>query len=218
MSPRVIGYIRVSTHEQVESGAGLAAQRTTLLRAAEFRNLDLVEIIADEGVSAKTTKRPGLERALHMVRTGLADTLMVTKLDRLSRSLIDFATLMKEASGSGWTLIILEPDIDFSTPFGKLLANILASFAEFEADMISVRTKEGLAEKKKQGVQLGRRCTIADSTQERILREVRAGSTYRDVARGLTADRIPTPSGRISWAHQTIHEVTKRERALNSNG
>lgn len=213
---RAVGYIRVSTAEQAESGAGIGAQRTALARAAELRGVDLIDVIVDEGISAKSMNRPGLDQALALVRSGEVDALMVTKLDRLSRSIIDFSTLMKESLRSEWALIVLEPDIDFSTPFGKLLANILASFAEFEADMISMRTKEGLAEKKRQGVQLGRPSVIPVDVRDRILREIGDGKTYRDVARGLTRDGVPTPLGGRAWAHQTIHELAKREGALTT--
>lgn len=207
---RVVGYIRVSTADQAAHGAGADAQRTAITRACEYRSLSLVEIVADDGFSGKNMNRPGLERCLHMVRAGQASGLVVTKLDRLSRSIKDFSEIMTASQREGWRLIILEPDIDFSTPFGKLLANILASFAEFERDMISMRTREGMAERKRQGAQIGRKTEIPQEVRD-LIRECRGnGMTYREIATHLSRQEIPTPNGARYWAHQTVCDLVRR--------
>src|SRR4051812_11038212 len=104
-SPRPVGapiravlYTRVSTAEQAESGAGLAAQEAALRAHAARRGWETVDYLTDAGASGKSMAgRPGLARAIDLVTTGQADALAVAKLDRLSRSLLDFAGLMVRA-------------------------------------------------------------------------------------------------------------------------
>jgi DNA invertase Pin-like site-specific DNA recombinase len=92
MSPmRVIGYVRVSTEEQALSGAGLEAQRRAITAECKRRGWELLETIEDAGYSAKDLKRPGVQEALRALEAGDAKALVVAKLDRLSRSMLDFA-------------------------------------------------------------------------------------------------------------------------------
>src|SRR5437016_12318168 len=88
---RVVGYVRVSTDEQAHSALGLKAQRSAIRSEVQRRSWTLVAIHADAGVSGKSLHRPGIEAALKTIAAGEASVLMVAKLDRLSRSLADFA-------------------------------------------------------------------------------------------------------------------------------
>src|SRR4051794_12815141 len=102
----VVGYIRVSTDEQAESGAGLAAQRTAIEAECARRGWTLVETFEDAGASGKSLDgRPQLAAALNAVETGQAATLVVAKLDRLSRSVHDAAGLLDRAQRAGWSLV-----------------------------------------------------------------------------------------------------------------
>src|SRR4051794_28677833 len=92
--PRAIGYCRVSTGEQVNSGAGLDAQRAVLTQEAARRGWEL-QLVVEEGLSAKDLNRPALRKALLRLDAGEADVLMVSKLDRLSRSVKDFGGLLE---------------------------------------------------------------------------------------------------------------------------
>jgi len=89
-------------------------------------------------------KRPGLASALEQLDADQADTLVVSKLDRLSRSLLDFAALVERSRRNGWTLVALDLAVDTTTPSGEMLANVLAAFAQFERRLIGQRTKEGV--------------------------------------------------------------------------
>ena len=152
-SEAVIGYVRVSTNEQADSGLGLAKQRSVITSEAKARGWALWEVIADEGISAKSVQgRPGLLRCLQMLEAGEASVLMVHKLDRLARSVGDFASLVRLAERQGWAIFISDLAIDMTTPTGGLMANISASVAEWERRIISQRTKDALAVKKAQGV------------------------------------------------------------------
>src|SRR4051794_32111797 len=102
---RVVGYIRVSTEEQASSGAGLEAQRAAVVAEAKQRGWELAHVFEDAGLSGKSLKgRPGLSAAIEAVERGGAQALVVAKLDRLSRSLLDFAELMDRARRQSWSL------------------------------------------------------------------------------------------------------------------
>src|SRR5215471_12398823 len=133
---RVIGYVRVSTEEQAVSGAGLEAQRRAIVAECKRRGWELVETIEDAGYSAKDLKRPGVQEALRVLEAGEASALVVAKLDRLSRSLLDFAALMATAQKQRWGLVALDAAIDTSTPAGEALVAMLATFAQFERRLI----------------------------------------------------------------------------------
>ena len=95
---RVLGYVRVSTSEQASSGAGLEAQRRAIIAECERRGWHLVETIEDAGYSARDLRRPGIQEALRALEAGEASALVVAKLDRLSRSMLDFSKLMAKAT------------------------------------------------------------------------------------------------------------------------
>jgi DNA invertase Pin-like site-specific DNA recombinase len=149
---RVVGYVRVSTDEQGMSGAGLEAQRRAIVAECERRGWQLVGVLDDAGYSAKDLKRPGVQEALRVLRAGEASALVVAKLDRLSRSLLDFTALMGAAQKQTWALVALDCAVDTSTPTGEAMANMLATFAQFERRMIAQRTREALAVKRASGV------------------------------------------------------------------
>jgi DNA invertase Pin-like site-specific DNA recombinase len=196
----VVGYVRVSTNEQADSGAGLEAQRAAISAEAERRGWQLVHVFEDAGASGKSLNgRRGLERALEAVERGEAGGLIVSKLDRLSRSLLDFAALMERRRKRGWNLIALDLGVDTSTPSGEMMASVLATFAQFERRLIGQRTKDALAVKRAQGVQLGRPRAMSVDTVERIHELQRLGMSVSDIAHELNAMGIPTATGRGRW-------------------
>src|SRR5438067_13176540 len=164
---RVLGYVRVSTDEQSSSGAGLQAQRAAILAECERRGWQLIDVIEDAGFSAKDLKRPGVQEALRVLKSGDASALVVAKLDRLSRSMLDFTGVMATAQKQGWALVALDCAVDTTTPAGKAMANMLATFAQFERRLISQRTREALAIKKAQGVRIGRPPSMPEGVRRR---------------------------------------------------
>jgi Resolvase, N terminal domain len=106
---RAIGYVRVSTGEQADSGAGLETQRQAIQAEAARRGWELVDIFVDAGASGKSMNgRTGLAAALEAVESGEAQGLIVSKLDRLSRSVIDFASLLELSRKQDWALVALD--------------------------------------------------------------------------------------------------------------
>ena len=204
---RVLGYVRVSTDEQSNSGAGLEAQRRAIVAECERRGWHLVEVIDDAGFSAKDLKRPGVREALRVLEAGDASALVVAKLDRLSRSMIDFTGLMERAQKQGWALVALDCAVDTTTPTGEAMANMLATFAQFERRLISQRTREALAVKKAQGVKLGRPRSLPPRVRTRIRRMRGRGMTLEAIARKLNDEGVPTAQGGKRWYAATVRAI-----------
>src|SRR3954454_7553968 len=207
---QVLGYVRVSTSEQAGSGAGLEAQRRAILAECERRGWHLVETIEDAGYSARDLRRPGIQEALRALEAGKASALVVAKLDRLSRSMLDFSKLMAKATSEHWALVALDVTVDTSTPSGEAMANMLATFAQFERRLISQRTKEALAVKKASGVRLGRPPTMPQAVVRRIQRQRAGGESLRAIANSLNGDEVPTAQRGAQWHAATVRQVLLR--------
>jgi DNA invertase Pin-like site-specific DNA recombinase len=192
---RVCGYIRVSSAEQADSGLGLQAQREAITAEAARRGWELVALLEDAGASGKDLKRPGLQEALRLVESDAAEVLCVSKLDRLSRSVHDFSGLLQRAQRRGWSLSVLDLQLDTSTPAGGLVANLMASVSEWERKVIGARTKDALAVKRAQGVRLGPPVEMSPEAIERIRELHRLGCRPAHIARQLSAEGHTTPRG-----------------------
>lgn len=204
----VVFYTRVSTTEQVDSGAGLAAQETALRADAIRRGWDVVDHLTDAGASGKSLSgRPALAEALRLVTDGEADALAVAKLDRLSRSLLDFAALMARSQVEGWALVALDVDVDTTTPRGRLVANVMASVAEWEREVIGARTRDGLAAKRAEGVVLGRPRTLSLAVLSRARYLRNAGKSFAACAEQLNLEDVPTAQGGARWYPFTVRKV-----------
>jgi DNA invertase Pin-like site-specific DNA recombinase len=127
---KAVGYIRVSTDKQAEHGVSLDAQQAKLEAYGAFYALELVDVMVDAGASAKTLDRPGLQRALGMLRTGQANALLVAKLGRLTRSVKDLGEWVEDYfSSDAITLLSVADSIDTRTAAGRLVLNVLGSVA-----------------------------------------------------------------------------------------
>lgn len=200
----VYAYIRCSTGEQADSGLGLEAQARVIARECEQRGLVLGESFVDAGFSGKDLKRPELTRALKRLAPG--DTLIAAKLDRLSRSLYDFAGLMERSRNEGWRLLVLDSPVDTSSPAGEVMASVLASFAQFERRLISQRTREALAEKKAQGVKLGRPSLLTEDERRHVI-ELAEAHGYCPAARLLNAEGARTGAGGRQWYGSSVRSL-----------
>jgi DNA invertase Pin-like site-specific DNA recombinase len=140
----------------------------------------------------------------------VASALVVAKLDRLSRSLLDFAALMEGGRRSGWALVALDLGVDTTTPAGEMMANVLAVFAQFERRLIGQRTREALAVKRSQGIRLGRPSVLPEATVLGIRRARSRGQTLSQIAATLNARSIPTAHGGLSWHVSTVQAVLRR--------
>jgi DNA invertase Pin-like site-specific DNA recombinase len=207
---RVLAYVRVSSDEQAESRAGLEAQRAVIQRECERRGWQIIEVVEDAGFSAKDLKRPGVRAALEELERGGADALVVAKLDRLSRSMLDFTAVMAKAQKEGWALVALDCAVDTTTPAGEAMAHVLATFAQFERRLIGQRTREALAVKRKQGVRLGRPQSISPKLARRIRSMRSRGMTLQAICDKLNAERVPTSRGGSVWRPTSLRSVLGR--------
>jgi len=213
---RVIGYVRVSTDEQATSGAGLAAQRKAIRDEADRRGWDLVQVVGeDAGASSATLERAGLQGALEHLDRGEAEVLVVAKLDRLSRSVAQGAQVMDRAKRKGWSLVALDFGLDTTTPAGEMVANVILSTAQYERRLIGQRTKDALAEKRRQGVVLGRPQVLDDALVERIAAMRASGASLRTVAATLNDEDVPTAHGGAKWHASTVKAVLERREAAS---
>lgn len=164
MNAHMVGYARVSTLEQ-----DLTAQVEQLSALGVPRDL----IYTDHGLTGTSRQRPGLEKALAAVRAG--DTFVVTKLDRLARSIPDARDIANELAEKGVALSIGGSIYDPTDPIGKLLFNVLSMVAEFESDIIRARTREGIAVAKAKGKLKGRQSSVSPAKRKHLIELYEAG-------------------------------------------
>jgi len=214
---RVIGYIRVSTDKQADSGLGIESQRQAILAECDRKGWILDRFVQDDGLSGKNLKRPGLQEALEALAKKQVDALVSSKLDRLSRSVADFCQIVEASRRQGWTLVVLDCQVDTSTPVGEMVAGVLAQFAQFERRLIGQRTKDALAVKKSQGVVLGRRPEISPEAEATIARLRQEGATMAVIADRLNAEGVATARGGTQWYPSTVHRAIQRTNIITSN-
>jgi DNA invertase Pin-like site-specific DNA recombinase len=208
-SPRVIAYVRVSTEDQARSGLGLEAQRTTLEQEAARRGWADLEIVVDDGYSAKDLRRPGITGALAALAAGDAEVLVVAKLDRLSRSMLDFCELAERARKEGWRIIALDLGVDMTTPAGEMMAGVMALFAQYERRLIGQRTSAALQAKKSAGARLGRPKTMDEQLRSRVCDLYDEHRSLTAVANVLNDEGVATARGGARWYPSTVRGVLR---------
>lgn len=210
---RMLGYIRVSTAEQVIAGGGLAAQEQAVRAGCEQRGWELIDLVVDEGVSAGTLDRPGLAGALERIARREGEGLVAAKLDRLSRSVADFAALLEWFQDAKATLVALDLSIDTSTAAGRLVANVFASVAQWEREVIGERTKVSLQALRMQGRPISAPCVVDDEALAgRILSLRTRGWTYRRIADLLNKEGVPTVRGGLEWRVSSVQAAAGYRR------
>jgi DNA invertase Pin-like site-specific DNA recombinase len=207
---RAVGYARVSTAEQADSGVSLRAQRDAIEAEVKRRRWELVELFTDTASGKSLNGRHGLRKALAVLDTGKADVLVVAKLDRLSRSIKDFAELMEQAARRKWALVALDLGVDTTSPSGKLVANVMASVAQWEREVIGQRTKDALAVKRKEGARLGRPTVLSEALRRRIQRMREQGLSFQAIADRLNEKGTPTAHGGAKWHASTVRALLHR--------
>lgn len=209
--PTMIAYLRVSTEEQANSGLGLDAQRETIQRYADAHAWDLVWY-EDAGLSAKSLDRPQLRAALARLNVGLkrrdVDGIAVAKLDRLSRSVVDFAGVLEVARARKWALVAIDLGVDTSSPTGELIANLMMSVAQWERRVIGERTSAAMQAAKRQGRHMGRVSALPQSTGDRLL-TLRGAHTLARTAAQLNAEGLTTATGE-PWSANNVGKAQNR--------
>jgi DNA invertase Pin-like site-specific DNA recombinase len=211
---RVVLYRRVSTEEQQ---LGLDSQLAFLEVEAERRGWTDVEWVTDEAVSGATPAedRPALGPVLATLQPG--DVLVVHKLDRLSRSVLDFARLLERAEKGAWSIVVLDLGVDMTSPQGKLVANILVAVAQWEREVIALRIKEGMARSPKtmgrprgSGVSKGSQPSALSPQLLAAVEDLRdAGKSPHQIALRLNAQGHRSPRGK-DWHRTSVRRLLDR--------
>lgn len=232
-SPKsVVGYVRVSSQEQAQTGVSLDAQEASIRRYCELRELPLAEIVRDEGVSAGIPlgKRPGGERLLRMLKDGTAGGVVAIKLDRLFRDAIDCLSVTAAWDKRGHALHLVDLQIDTRTALGRLFLTMLAAVAEMERNLIGERTSAALQHLKNEGVVLGGdrlgweragdrgqdgRLPLVpleeeQATVRRIVELHEQAFSLRQIAAQLTKEGRPTKNEGSRWHASTVRSVLLR--------
>jgi len=191
MTTKTIAYLRVSTDKQADRGVSLDAQRAKVKAYAELYDLELLEVIVDAGESAKSLDRPGLKRALGMLKAGQAEALLVVKLDRLTRSVVDLGTLVERYFAPGKAaLLSVGEQIDTRSAAGRLVLNVLASVSQWEREAIGERT--AIRSPRVEGIR-----TSTSSVSSRFFQKALPGSLFCPMtvwSVRLSASGTPTTS------------------------
>ncbi|MCV7215020.1 recombinase family protein [Mycobacterium crocinum] len=210
------GYARCSTEEQAEKRNGLEAQRATIDGEAERRGW-AVEHYTDAGVTGKVIG-PRLREVLELLASGQGDGLVVAKLDRLSRSIVNAANIIEAAQEQGWSLVVLDLGVDLTTAAGRMVAMNLVNFAQYERELISERTKAGLAAKRARGERLGRPRLAQPGLVRRIVLDRNTGMSFDKIAAVLEAEGIRAPGGGKKWHTSTVRRIYASATAATELG
>ncbi|WHY76108.1 recombinase family protein [Neobacillus sp. WH10] len=217
---KVAAYIRVSTIMQVEEGYSLSAQKERLKAFAFSQNWEIVQFYVDEGLSAKDMDRPELQRMLKGVRKGVFDIVLVYKLDRLTRSVIDLDKLLTEFSEHDVMFKSATEVYDTTTATGRLFIRLVASMAQWERENLGERVRFGMQEKAREGKWTVSTPPLGYNSEESVLKinptealivkEVYSlylqGMGMHKIARNLNERGLYTKKDK-PWAQSTIQYI-----------
>jgi site-specific DNA recombinase len=221
---KAIGYIRVSTEDQAREGVSLDNQAEKIKAYAIVKDLDLLDVIVDAGISAKDLDRDGIQRVLKVLQAGKAEAVIVYKLDRLTRSTKDLLSLVYDLFiPNDIALHSINETLDTTTANGRFFITMLGGIATWERETISERTKDALGYKKTKKEWLGRvpfgfkikdSRLIEDPGQMKVIQKAkrlrRAGKSIRDIAKRVDLSK--------SYVHKILDTNLKAVKALYCNG
>ena len=209
--PKVLAYARVSTARDQSTDAQIAELRAFCIA----RGWQISKEICDHGYSGGTDERPGLKKLLALVRTRQVDVVLVTKMDRLFRSLRHLVNVLEEFANLGVVFTATRDSIDWSTPSGRMFTQVLGALAEFERGLIRERTRVGLAHARSQGKTLGR---PRRGLEGEIARLRAGGASYRAIRRQLRCSMgsirraLTAPNSSFAYGVE-LPETTEAARA-----
>jgi site-specific DNA recombinase len=207
---KAIGYIRVSTEEQVKGGISLSMQQAKIRTYTELEDMELIDIVSDEGISGCTMKgRPGIQRVLQMVREKKTDAVIVYKLDRLARNTVEALETAQLMDSKGVGLHSITEKLDTKSAIGRFFFTLMASLAEMERALISERITAAMDRKR----ELGEPTTGNPTYGFKIIDGKLIPNPYEQ----QTIDRILALNGQRLSIYR-IAEILKRENRVNRKG
>ncbi len=220
---KAIGYTRVSTSEQVNEGISLENQKTKIEQYCELNSLVLVEIMEDAGKSGKNLNRDGVKELMAKIRDRSIEAIVVYKLDRLSRKVLDTLHLIESFEKKDIVFHSINEKIDTDTAMGRFSLNITASLAQMERDLISERTRDALQMKIANNERAGQipygwilsgdgNSLIENEREQRAIRLIKRlktkGYSLRAICVELTRERHK-PLGK-KWHPKTVRNILRR--------
>lgn len=218
-----IGYIRVSTASQAVEGVSLSSQESKVAAYCEVNGLELVEIVRDEGVSAKSLAgRPNARQLLQNAASN-GHSIVVYKLDRMFRNTIEALTTIQALDAKGVTFHSISEKLDTSSAMGRFFVTMLAALAELERSVVSERTSDVLQNRKSQGFRIGTlpygwrlaedtKSLILCATEQKNLKFMQdrksQGATYQQIASDLEDLGVKTRKGG-KLKKQNIFQILK---------
>lgn len=219
-----IGYCRVSSDKQAEHGVSLEAQEAKVRAMPVVQGAELLDVIVDGGESAKNLDRPGMRRLLELVNGNQVETIIVAKLDRLTRSVKDLGELLERFERRGVALVSVAEALDTGSAAGRLVITIMTAVSAWEREAIGERTRDALSHKRAQGQRVGNiaygYCLAADGVhveslrcEQEVINEIRhlhnAGRSLRSIAAELNERGRRTRRG-SEWRLESIARVVNR--------
>lgn len=224
---KTVGYSRVSTDQQAHEGVSLGAQREKISAMSLVHGAELVDIIVDGGESAKSLNRPGVQRLFALVDSGAVQTVIIAKLDRLTRNVKDLCTLLERFERRGVALISVAESLDTGTAAGRLVLNVMTAVSQWEREAIGERTRDALQHKLTKGERAGnirygfRLCADGmhlepDHAEQAVLAEIhelrKCGTSLRRIATALNSKGLRTRRG-TGWRLEHVARITKQASA-----
>jgi site-specific DNA recombinase len=222
---KAIGYIRVSTEDQAREGVSLDNQKAKIKAYCDLKDLELVDVIEDAGISAKNLNRPGIKKVLELARTKQIDAIVTYKLDRMFRSTVDALESTKKFDKWGVSFHSLQENLDTKSAMGKFFFTLIAALAEMERGIVSERTKAALSHKRSKNEKTGgdipfgytlveNDLLVANEAEQKaisLMVELRnKGYSLRAIAHELEKEGHKTKTGKTAWNPKTISMVIKR--------
>ena len=215
---KAAGYIRVSTEDQAREGISLDNQEAKIRAYASINDLELVEVICDEGASGKNLEREGIFRLLELVGAGEVLAVIVYKLDRLSRSTLDTLSLIENLESKGIAFHSISEKVDTRSATGKFFLTIISAIAQMERDLIAERTKDALNHKRRKGEWTGRvpfgfrienNRLVEDPDQIKIIQKAkrlrRSGKSLAEISKALNLS--------VGYVHKVLNVNLKTIKA-----
>lgn len=227
---KAIGYVRVSTTVQAEQGVSLENQADKIKAYCSFNDLDLVDVVVDEGISAKNLKsRPQAKTLIDRAKSEKL-AVVVYKLDRMFRNTVDSIITIESLEKTGVPFHSINEKLDTGSAMGKFFMTMISAMAELERNVISERTKDALSFRKSQGKRVGNitfdyqlgdnQDLIKDPQEQKILRVIRKhhkqGLSFQKIADLLNSKGFSTRKG-SPFKKQNVHQILKSSESSRVN-
>ena len=222
---RAIGYIRVSTEDQAKDGVSLDNQKSKIKTYCQLKDLDLIGVIEDAGISAKNLNRPGVQKVIRLAKEKQVDAVVVYKLDRIFRSTVDALETTKKFDKWNIPFHSIVETLDTNSAMGRFFFTLTAALAEMERGIIGERTKSALQHKRANGEKTGGDVPFgydvddtghlaknkAEQKAIRLIRKLQLkGCSLRSICLQLETKGHRTKTGKANWNPKTVSMILKR--------